>query len=96
MALQRVDVRGKFEEPHLRVMFYGVEPVLPRTFYNYSHTVHQGVLVLWYWRGFPEKDQDLVVGSRITGKEGCVLLGYVMLRTKKPADASSQDTSFDK
>ena len=58
--------------------------------------------MLWYWPGISEKDQDVVAGSRNTGKEGCVLLGYVMLRTRKPADASSQDTrseippTFDK
>ena len=42
-----------FEEPHLRLMFWLVEPGLPRTSLISAYAAHQGGLVLWYGLGRP-------------------------------------------
>ena len=40
-----------FEEPHLRLMFWFVEPTFPRIFDVSANATHQGGLVLWHGLG---------------------------------------------
>ena len=42
-----------FEEPHLRLMFWFVEPGFPRISHIAAYAAHQGGLVLWYGLGRP-------------------------------------------
>ena len=42
-----------FEEPHLRLMFWLVQPGFPRISHISAYAVHQGGLVLWYGLGRP-------------------------------------------
>ena len=59
-----------FEEPHLRLMFWLVQPGFPRISHIFAYVAHQGGLVLRYGLGRP------VVTPNIGNWSIFVLLGW--------------------